>query len=249
MAAMFYSLQEAAERLGKTEADIREIVQSGQLREFRDGPNLLFKVDEVNALAPNAGQVKTRLIPLLGESRAAELYEDLLRSTLEKAVNSDLCPVDLWCSPDMAHPFFLQCRQQYGVELKQQTDGDIGCRMSHALESASTSSRLLVLIGADCPALTAADLEKAFELLDRGTEVVLGPAEDGGYYLVGMRGVYPFVFDAVPWSTPTVMDVTTTRLNSQQVKWEALSLHRDLDTPDDDHAWLESSSNLRASPA
>ena len=54
MAAMFYSLQEAAERLGKTEADIREIVQSGQLREFRDGPNLLFKVDEVEALAPQA---------------------------------------------------------------------------------------------------------------------------------------------------------------------------------------------------
>jgi len=57
MAAMFYSLQEAAERLGTTEANIREIVQSGQLREFRDGPNLLFKVDEVNALAPQAGQV------------------------------------------------------------------------------------------------------------------------------------------------------------------------------------------------
>lgn len=54
MAAMFYSLQEAAERLGKTEADIREIVQSGKLREFRDGPNLLFKVDEVDALAPQA---------------------------------------------------------------------------------------------------------------------------------------------------------------------------------------------------
>ena len=189
--------------------------------------------------APDPGQVKTRLIPLLGESGAAGLYEGLLRSTLEMAVNSDLCPVDLWCSPTMAHPFFQQCRQQYGVELNQQTEGDIGCRMSHALESASRSSRLLVLIGADCPALSTDDLEEAFDLLDRGTEVVLGPAEDGGYYLVGMSGLYPFVFGEVPWSTPTVLDLTKTRLKSQQVKWQCLTAHRDLDTPDDYHAWLE----------
>ena len=189
--------------------------------------------------APDPGQVKTRLIPLLGESGAAGLYEGLLRSTLEMAVNSDLCPVDLWCSPTMAHPFFQQCRQQYGVELNQQTEGDIGCRMSHALEYTSRSSRLLVLIGADCPALSADDLEEAFDLLDRGTEVVLGPAEDGGYYLIGMSGLYPFVFGDVPWSTPTVLDLTKTRLKSQQVKWQCLTAHRDLDTPDDYHAWLE----------
>ena len=190
--------------------------------------------------APDPGQVKTRLIPLLGESGAAGLYEDLLNSTLEMAVNSDLCPVDLWCSPTEAHPFFRRCRRQFGVELNRQTDGDIGCRMSHALEAASRSSRRLVLIGADCPALSAADLEEAFELLDRGTGVVLGPAKDGGYYLIGMSGLYPFVFDDIPWSTPLVLESTKTRLNSQQVKWQCLAEHRDLDTPEDYHAWLES---------
>jgi len=189
--------------------------------------------------APDPGQVKTRLIPLLGETGAAGLYEDLLHSTLEIAVNSDLCPVDLWCSPTEAHPFFQQCRQQYDVELYRQSEGDIGCRMSHALESASRSSRLLVLIGADCPALSADDLEEAFDLLDRGTEVVLGPAEDGGYYLIGMNGLYPFLFGEVPWSTPTVLDLTKTRLKSQQLKWQCLAPHRDLDTPDDYHAWLK----------
>ncbi len=193
--------------------------------------------------APDAGQVKTRLIPLLGETGAAELYEDLLGSTLEMAVTSDLCPVDLWCSPTMTHPFFQQCRQQYGVELNQQTEGDIGCRMSHALESAGLSSRLLVLIGADCPALSADDLEEAFDVLDRGTEVVLGPAEDGGYYLIGMRGLYPFIFDEIPWSTPTVLDLTKTRLKSQQLEWQCLAPHRDLDTPDDYHAYMESGIN------
>jgi rSAM/selenodomain-associated transferase 1 len=190
--------------------------------------------------APDPGQVKTRLIPLLGESAAAGLYEDLLRSTLEMAVNSNLCPVELWCSPDEKHPFFQQCKQQYGVELRRQTEGDIGCRMSHALESASRSGRLLVLIGADCPALSADELEEAFDLLDRGTGVVLGPAADGGYYLIGMNGLYPFLFGDVPWSTSLVLDLTKTRLKSRRVKWQCLAEHRDLDTPDDYHACLES---------
>jgi rSAM/selenodomain-associated transferase 1 len=199
--------------------------------------------------APDPGQVKTRLIPLLGESGAAELYGDLLRSTLEMAVNSDLCPVDLWCSPVETHPFFQQCRRQYGVELNRQTEGDIGHRMSHALESASRSSRLLVLIGADCPALSADELEEAFDLLDRGTEVVLGPAEDGGYYLIGMNGLHPFLFGDVPWSTSLVLDLTKTRLKSRQIKWQCLAEHRDLDTPDDYHAWLESGRKLESEQA
>jgi len=199
--------------------------------------------------APDPGRVKTRLIPLLGETGAAELYAGLLHSTLEMAVHSDLCPVDLWCSPTVAHPFFQQCGQQYGVELYRQTEGDIGCRMSHALESASRSSRLQILIGADCPALSADDLEKAFDLLDRGTEVVLGPAEDGGYYLIGMSGLHPFVFTDVPWSTPAVLDLTKARLKSRQVKWQCLTTHRDLDTPDDYHTWLKSGRKLESKQA
>ena len=69
---------------------------------------------------------------------------------------------------------------------------------------------------------------------------MLGPAEDGGYYLIGMRGLYPFLFDDVPWSTSLVLDLTQTRLNSQRVKWQCLAEYRDLDTPDDYHAWLDS---------
>lgn len=195
--------------------------------------------------APEPGQVKTRLIPVIGAAGAAELYEGLLYSTLEMAVNSGLCPVDLWCSPTMAHPFFQQCRQRYDVELHEQAQGDLGRRMAHALESASQSSRPLVLIGADCPALSADDLEEAFALLDRGSEVVLGPAEDGGYYLIGMRGLYPFVFDDVPWSTSTVLDLTKSRLSCRGVKWQCLVPHRDLDTADDYRAWLESGGNAR----
>jgi len=199
--------------------------------------------------APDPGLVKTRLIPVIGATGAAELYEDLLCSSLETAVNAGLCPVELWCSPGMTHPFFQQCRQRFGVELHEQTRGDLGHRMSHALESASRFSQSLVLIGADCPALSVGDLEEAFALLGQGTDVVLGPAEDGGYYLIGMRGLYPFVFHDVPWSTSTVLELTKTRLSSQQVKWQCLALHRDLDTPDDYRAWQESSVKTQARQA
>ncbi len=199
--------------------------------------------------APDPGLVKTRLIPVIGAAGAAELYEDLLCSSLETAVNSDLCPVHLWCSPTMEHPFFQQCRQRYDVELHEQSQGDLGRRMSHALEFSSRYSQPLVLIGADCPALSVEDLDEAFTLLGQGTEVVLGPAEDGGYYLIGMRGLYPFVFDDVPWSTSTVLELTKNRLNNRRVQWQCLAPHRDLDTPDDYRAWLESSGKMRAKQA
>ena len=195
--------------------------------------------------APDPGRVKTRLIPTLGEDAAAELYRDLICSTLEMAVDSGLCPVELWCSPTMAHPFFQQCSQQFGVELHEQTRGDLGRRMSHALETSSKSCQALLLIGADCPTLSADDLEEAFVLLEQDTELVLGPAEDGGYYLIGMREFYPFVFDDVPWSTSTVLELTKTRLNNRRVKWQCLTLRRDLDTADDYRAYLESDRNTR----
>jgi len=195
--------------------------------------------------APDPGQVKTRLIATLGESAATDLYRELVLSTLEMATGSGLCPVELWCSPTMAHPFFEQCRQQLGIELHEQVQGDLGRRMSHALEASSKPGRSLVLIGADCPTLSAADLEEAFILLEQDGGVVLGPAEDGGYYLIGMRKLYPFVFDDVPWSTLTVLELTKARLRHRRVKWQCLTLRRDLDTAEDYRAYLESSADVR----
>ena len=195
--------------------------------------------------APDPGRVKTRLIPILGEDAAAELYRELVYATLEMVVDSGLCPVELWCSPTMAHSFFQQCSQQFGVELHEQTRGDLGRRMSHALETSGESCQSLLLIGADCPTLSADDLEEALILLEQDTEMVLGPAEDGGYYLIGMREFYPFVFDDVPWSTSTVLELTKTRLNNRRIKWQCLTLRRDLDTADDYRAYLESGRKTR----
>ena len=183
--------------------------------------------------APEAGKVKTRLAAVMGSEAAAQLYEKLLLDCLEMSVSAALCPVDIWCAPSTRHAFFQYCRERYRTGLQQQVQGDIGQRMSHALMSASQHAGQVVLIGADCPALTADDLDRALDSLQQGTDVVLGPAEDGGYYLIGMRNHHPRLFENIPWSTAWVLAATEARLRELGLGWHTLPVHRDVDTAED----------------
>src|SRR5689334_14734736 len=129
----------------------------------------------VFAKAPVAGEVKTRLVPTLGADGAARLHERLVEHALETAIAARLGPVELWCAPDPAHPFFEGCAQRFGVALRRQRGADLGARMHDAF--AATGAPLL-LIGSDCPALTPADLRACAAAL--GThDAVFVPAEDG----------------------------------------------------------------------
>ncbi len=183
--------------------------------------------------APVPGQVKTRLIPLLGAGAAAELYADMLDDTLGKAVDADLCPVELWCTPDMQHAHFQHCRERYPLVLRQQAAGNLGMRMSQALDSVLQEARHAVLIGADCPALDAGDIDTAIAALAAGADVVLGPATDGGYYLVGMSGHHRCLFDDIAWGTPQVLETTLARCRQHGLDWVCLPEHADVDTPGD----------------
>lgn len=198
--------------------------------------------------APDPGQVKTRLIPLLGVETTTRLYAGLVRSCLDMSTTAGLCPVELWCSPSTAHPFFHQCRADFPVNLHCQSSGDLGQRMSDALQSALQHARHAILIGADCPGLTSADLAQALELLARGTDVVLGPAADGGYYLIGMNTRHGFLFEDMPWSTAAVLQLTEQRLREHNLQWQQLDMHRDLDTPDDYLAWTGEAAGQLAAP-
>jgi len=191
----------------------------------------------VMSKAPDPGQVKTRLIPLLGAAAAAELYAGLVRGCLQTGTLAGLCPVELWCSPTTRHPFFSQCRTDFPVSLHTQPQGDLGERMSGALRSALQRARHVILIGADCPALTAADLGEALDLLAHGHDVVLGPALDGGYYLIGMNAHQGALFGNMPWGSPAVLQLTEQRLWQQGLQWGRLAVHRDIDTPGDYRAW------------
>ncbi|ADJ28696.1 TIGR04282 family arsenosugar biosynthesis glycosyltransferase [Nitrosococcus watsonii] len=195
--------------------------------EFPDVRLLVF------AKAPVPGRAKTRLIPALGARRAALLQWRLAEHTLAMATEAKLCPVDLWCDPDTRHPFFIHCQRKFGVPLQSQRGADLGRRMYGALTVALRQAKGAVLIGTDCPGLNSEDLHGAFAALAAGAEVVLVPAEDGGYVLIGVRCCSWRLFSGICWGSDQVLQQTRTRL--QMLNWQGKELgpRWDVDRPDD----------------
>ena len=113
------------------------------------------------AKAPVPGKVKTRLIPAIGAEGAAKLHQQLVERALKCLVDADIGQVELCCGADAAHPFFIACQQQFGVSLTQQREGDLGKRMRAAFDRALGSSPAALIVGADCPAITVADVRTA----------------------------------------------------------------------------------------
>jgi hypothetical protein len=186
------------------------------------------------AKTPTPGQVKTRLIPDLGESGAAQLQRQLIERTLRVAASAGLGAPELWCAPDPGDPFFAVCAKRYGIGLRVQGEGDLGMRMQRALEFALAAGSPGLLIGCDCPALTPAYLRDAAAALAGGNDAVFGPAEDGGYVLIGLaRNHSAQLFQDIAWGTGSVMQETRARLARGNWRWHELALLWDLDRPQD----------------
>lgn len=186
----------------------------------------------VFAKAPVPGQVKTRLAGVLGEAAAAGLHAGLVRHALSTAVAAGLGKVQLWCAPDEHHDFFERCAADFGATLHAQRGADLGARMRAAFDEAFARGETLVIIGADCPALRPADLRFAASALD-AHDVVIAPAEDGGYVLLAMARAVPQVFEGVAWGSPSVMGETRARLTAAGVSWSELPVSWDVDRPED----------------
>jgi rSAM/selenodomain-associated transferase 1 len=186
----------------------------------------------VFAKAPVPGEVKTRLASVLGADAAASLQAGLVRHALSTAVGARLGPVTLWCHPDTTHSFFARCAAKFGVRLEAQRGAELGERMRHAFEPAWAARMPLLVIGADCPALTARDLESAAAAL-RDRDAVLVPAEDGGYVLLGLARAVPEIFADVSWGTAAVLAQTRERLAAARATWTELPALWDVDRPDD----------------
>jgi rSAM/selenodomain-associated transferase 1 len=184
----------------------------------------------VLAKAPVAGFAKTRLIPLIGAERAAQLQVRLTARAAATACAANVGPVTLWATPDESHETFAALRARHGVTLRRQPDGDLGARMLAAMIAAGGP---VLIIGTDCPALTKAHLRHAADVLRGGTEVVVGPAADGGYVLIGARKPEPALFDGMSWSTATVMEETRRRLQSYGLTWKEPFGLWDIDRPAD----------------
>ncbi|MGZ4979351.1 MAG: TIGR04282 family arsenosugar biosynthesis glycosyltransferase [Methylobacter sp.] len=183
--------------------------------------------------APIPGLVKTRLFPELTAEQAAELHIELSIKTLQRATESNLCPMQLWCSPTTEHDFFASLQATYPITLEQQQGSNLGERMHLAFCSALAGYSHALLMGCDCPSLTAQDLEQALTALTQENDVVLAPAEDGGYVLIGLNKPHPELFDDMPWGTARVLDQTRSRIEHYQLSYYELSEQWDLDTPED----------------
>jgi rSAM/selenodomain-associated transferase 1 len=181
------------------------------------------------AKAPIPGFAKTRLIPAIGAERAATLQTALIARAVETACSAGIGPVTLWASPDEQHAAFPAAKRR-GAELRPQPDGDLGARMLAALTAPNGPA---LVIGTDCPALTPAHLHAAAAVLRAGTDVVVFPAEDGGYVLIGARRPQPGLFSSMTWSTPGVMEETRYRLRQLGLTWEEPATLWDVDVPED----------------
>jgi uncharacterized protein len=183
----------------------------------------------VLAKAPIPGFAKTRLIPSIGAHAAAVLQERLTERAVETAATADIGPVTLWCSPDVDRASFQDLARRFPIMLKQQPDGDVGDRMLGAI---GANNGQTIVIGTDCPALTVGHLRAAAQALD-GAEIVLIPAEDGGYVLIGARAPHPQLFDGVAWGTASVMQRTRARIAALGLKSADLPALWDIDTEAD----------------
>lgn len=194
---------------------------------FPDSKILIF------CKAPVPGSVKTRLHGLLTPEQASELHKKLATETIIQAVESQLCPVELWCSPDTTHGFFQSMKFEQGIVLRQQQGKDLGERMHQALKITLNHSSSAIVIGTDCPSLTRMDLELAITRLEEDSDVVIAPTEDGGYALIGMKYPDSSMFENISWGTSAVINQTMAKMNLSDRSIYILPMQWDVDRPED----------------
>jgi rSAM/selenodomain-associated transferase 1 len=190
-------------------------------------PNTSRVAIAIMAKAPIPGTAKTRLIPTIGAHAAAVLQERLTERTVATALAANIGPVTLWCAPDPSHASFRETVAQHKVTLKRQPDGDLGARMLAAMIASSGPA---LVIGTDCPAFKPEDLRAAANALHAGADVVLIPANDGGYVLIGAGAAQPELFAGIAWGTAMVLAETRARISTLGLTCVELPPLWDVDT-------------------
>ncbi len=174
---------------------------------------------------PEVGKVKTRLAKTIGNEKALGIYLKLVDHTIKEIEKSGL----------QSHLFFSEKidHSYVGQNFSVQFGDDLGERMNAAFQECFANEKnKVIIIGTDCPGISSEILQKAFKSLDTN-EVVIGPALDGGYYLLGMKKMHRELFANMKWSTDYVYNETIKRLNKLQLTYQELEILRDLDNEED----------------
>jgi len=176
---------------------------------------------------PIPGNVKTRIARSVGNDKAVEVYRHLLQYTQQL---TRMLPYNRV----VYYGDFINSNDGWnGYEKRLQTGRDLGQRMHNAFqEQFAAGAERVVIIGSDCLDITPDHIQQAFQALSR-VDVVIGPATDGGYYLLGMKQLHPFLFEDKPWSEPGLRDLTEQALQTHNLTFERLAELSDIDEWED----------------
>ncbi len=179
---------------------------------------------QIFAKAPRLGHVKTRIARDLGDEAALEIHKILCDTTIKKAFSSSADQIEIWTTEEQDE--FLEA---FGVEVHRQQGKELGTRMNFALRHGLARFDQVLLVGADAYSITSHYLNVALNALSQ-VDVVIGPAHDGGYVLIGSRKSLPDLFKDIPWGTSDVMGATLATLLNLTVSFEVMQDRWDIDT-------------------
>lgn len=185
------------------------------------------------AKTPLLRGVKTRLEPSIGAKACFNLHKWLVEHRLKTLSRNSVYEIQLYVTGDISDQYWRERSLGLDAPIRLQVGETLGDRMSLAVTENLRDSPWVILIGADCPDLDAGYIQKAAEALASGTDLVLGPAEDGGYVLIGLSVDVPELFADIDWGTGLVLSQTLCVAKKRGLTIDQLDLLRDLDTEQD----------------
>jgi len=187
----------------------------------------------VFAKAPRPGRVKTRLAADIGDARATRIYRRM-GATVVDAVRDGDWRTRVCYAPADGEAELRRWLGEEGLEFRAQDPGDLGHRMERAIRDAfQEGAERVCVVGTDAPDVDGGVVERAFAALETPETAVVGPARDGGYYLLALRRPCPQLFQAIPWSTPEVLPRTLERITEAGLRARLLPERRDVDRVQD----------------
>ncbi|TGK78929.1 glycosyltransferase [Leptospira noumeaensis] len=182
---------------------------------------------------PELGKVKTRLAVSIGEEKTLDIYSELLNITTSVTSKLNVKKIVYWDHTKENPPYEFGI----GFDYEVQEIGDLGFKMKMAFQKEfQRGTNKILIIGTDCPFLTENILFDAYRKLD-DSDFVIGPARDGGYYLLGMKEVSPFLFHSIPWSTKDVLSLTIESIRKENKTFSLIDELIDIDDIDDLKYW------------
>lgn len=206
---------------------------------YNQPPTIIKKRLIIFTRYPEPGITKTRMIPALGAVGAAKLQRQMTEHTLAQAqLLQSIDDVSIEVRFAGGDKQLMQAWLGNDIECITQGEGDLGQKMANSLISAfQNQTKLVVIIGSDCPELTPALIARAFQHLHLGSDLVLGSAIDGGYYLIGLSRFIPKLFAGISWGSAQVFSQTVAVAQSLNLTTAYLPPLADVDRPEDLPIW------------